>query len=267
MTDPGEPALFWFLAAFALGLLIGSFINVVIHRGPRHWGLIDGEPKGGLAAPRSYCPACKAPIPWTGLLPIISFVAQRGRCRSCGAKIALRYPIVEALGGTVALASVAILGVTWMALGAAIFGWALLALAFIDLETGFLPDAITLPLIACGLLGGGFNFIVPLGDSLIGAGVGYAAFRAIGVAYQSMRGRDGLGQGDAKLLAAIGAWGGWMILPSVVLIGAVATLGAVLIAKAFGRARSMNDPIPFGPGLCAAGFISLLLAPEIINAL
>ncbi len=254
-------------AAFAIGILIGSFLNVVIHRGPRLWGLIDSEPRGGLSTPRSYCPACKTPIHWTGLIPIVSFIAQKGRCRSCGARIARRYPVVEALGGAIALASVAAFGAAWAALGAAVFGWALLALAFIDLETGYLPDAITLPLIGCGILVSAVDLVVPFSDSLIGAAAGYIAFRAIGLAYLSMRGREGLGQGDAKLLAAIGAWGGWMILPAVVLTGAVATLGAILVSKLFGRSASMNDPIPFGPGLCAGGVAVVLLTPRIVSAL
>lgn len=267
MTGAFEPAVFWLPVALALGLLIGSFINVVIYRGPRLWGLVDGEPRGSLAAPGSYCPACKKPIPWTGLAPIVSYIAQHGRCRSCGAKIALRYPVVEALGGVVALASVAVFGVTWAALGAAVFGWALLALAVIDLETGYLPDAITLPLIACGVLASAFNLIVPLGDSIVGAGAGYLTFRAIGIAYQSMRGRNGLGQGDAKLLAAIGAWGGWMILPAVVFAGALMTLTAIGIGALRGKQAPMDQPIAFGPGLCAAGFVVLNLGQSLLNAL
>lgn len=267
MTDSIEIGAFWFGVAFALGLLIGSFLNVVIYRGPHLWGLVDGDPRGGLAAPRSYCPACKTPIPWTGLAPIVSYIAQSGRCRSCGARIALRYPIVEALGGGVAVASVAAFGVTGGGLGAAVFGWALLALAVIDLETGYLPDAITLPLIAGGLLAGAFNLIVPAIDSLIGAAAGYLTFRAIGIAYRKMRGRDGLGQGDAKLLAAIGAWGGWMILPAVVFAAALITLAAIGVGAMRGKAAPLDQPIAFGPGLCAAAFLVLVLGQNALSAL
>jgi len=255
MTDSPEAALVLF-AALVLGLLIGSFLNVVIYRGPRLWRLVDGDPRGGLAAPGSYCPACKKPIPWIGLVPIVSFFIQRGRCLKCGASIALRYPVTEALGGFVAVASVALFGVGWAALAAAVFGWALIALAFIDLETGYLPDAINLPLIAAGMAVNAFGLFVPLSDALIGAGAGFLSFWAIGAAFERLRGKEGLGLGDAKLLAAIGAWGGWMILPSVVLIGAVATLCAILFAQASGKKKSMDDPLPFGPGLCAAGFIA-----------
>ena len=251
-------SVFWLTAAGAVGLLIGSFLNVVIYRGPRLWGLVDGDPRGNLAAPSSYCPACRQRIPWTGLVPILSYIAQRGRCRACSAKIALRYPVVEALGGAVALASVAAFGAGWSALGAAAFGWALLALAFIDLETGYLPDAITLPLIGAGVLSGAFHLIVPFKDCLIGAVAGYLAFRLVGAAYHTFRGRDGLGQGDAKLLAAIGAWGGWMILPAVVLTGALITLAAIGASAARGGKATMDQPIAFGPGLCAAGFFCVI---------
>lgn len=257
----------WLAAAFALGLVAGSFLNVVIYRGPRLWGLIDGELRGDLALPRSYCPACKAQIHWTGLIPLVSFFAQRGKCRSCGATIALRYPIVEALGGAVALTSLAVLGPSWAGLTVAIFGWALVALAFIDLETGYLPNAITLPLIAAGLIANASGLFIPLADAVIGAAAGYIVFRVIGALYQSMRDRDGLGQGDAKLLAAIGAWGGWMILPLVVFIGATVTLVVIGVSRLRGNAAPMDQPLPFGPGLCAAGFIALLLAPKILNAL
>lgn len=266
MSDPGL-ALLQLAAVFAFGLLIGSFLNVVIHRGPRLWGLTDGEPRGDLVSPRSYCPSCKAPIHWSGLVPLASFIAQKGKCRSCGARIALRYPAVELLGGAVALASGLAFGLSWAALATAIFGWALLALAFIDLETGYLPDAITLPLIAGGLIANAFNLIAPLSDAAIGAAAGYIAFRIVGALYQSVRKRDGLGQGDAKLLAAIGAWGGWAILPAVVFTGAIATLAAVALSRARGKDAPMDQPIAFGPGLCVAGFAVLLLAPRILNGL
>lgn len=258
MTVITAAGVFWLTMAGAIGLLIGSFLNVVIYRGPRLWGLVDGDPRGNLAAPGSYCPACRQPIAWTGLVPILSYIAQRGQCRSCSAKIALRYPIVEALGGAVALASVAVFGAGWPALGAAAFGWALLALAFIDLETGYLPDAITLPLIGAGVLAGAFHLIVRFSDCLIGAVAGYLAFRLVGAAYHKFRGRDGLGQGDAKLLSVIGAWGGWMILPAVVLSGALITLAAIGASALRGEKASMVKPVAFGPGLCAAGFLCVL---------
>lgn len=245
--------------AGVLGLIGGSFLNVVIHRGPSQWGLVDGESRGTLAAPRSYCPACKTPIPAKGLVPLVSYIIQKGRCRACGATIPARYPIVEALGALVALAAYATFGWTWAALAAALFGLALIALAFIDLETGYLPDAITLPLIAVGLVQGAFNLTTGFAEAAVGAAAGYVAFRSIGFAYEKTRGREGLGQGDAKLLAAIGAFTGWMFLPVVIFVGAVSTLAATMASGGVRR----DEPIPFGPGLCAAGFLALMAAPRL----
>jgi leader peptidase (prepilin peptidase)/N-methyltransferase len=254
-------------AAFAAGLIFGSFLNVVIHRGPRLWDLVDGDFRGGLASPRSYCPACRAPIPAHRMIPLVSFALLRGRCAACGAKISGRYPVVELLGGAVAVASILVFGMTAAALAAAVAGWALIALAFIDLETGYLPDAITLPLAAVGLAANAAGAFVPFSDAAIGAVAGYAMFRGVDVLYKAMRGREGLGQGDAKLLAAIGAWSGWMMLPVVVFAGALATLAAIGIARLRGRKTQMEQPIPFGPGLCAAGFLALLFAPRLLSGL
>lgn len=265
--DPRMTPIELVLAAAAGGLILGSFLNVVIHRGPRLWGLVDGEPRGGLAFPSSYCPSCKAPIPAWRLIPLLSFFFQKGRCAACRAPISLRYPAVEALGGLVAAASAIAFGATWAALAAALLGLALIALAFIDLETGYLPDAITIPLLAGGLIANSAVLFAPFIDAAIGAGAGYLAFRGIEMFYKSVRGRDGLGQGDAKLLAAIGAWGGWMMLPVVVFIAAIATLSAIGIASVMKRKARLDEPIPFGPGLCAAGFLALLIAPRLISAL
>jgi leader peptidase (prepilin peptidase)/N-methyltransferase len=255
------------LVAALLGLIGGSFLNVVIFRGPSIWGLVDGATRGTLAAPGSYCPACRAAIPAHRLIPLVSYFLQRGRCAECGAAISPRYPAVEALGAIVALSSLAAFGATWAALAAAFFGFALIALAFIDLESGYLPDAITLPLIVAGLAANGLNLFTPFREAAIGAAAGYLAFRAIGVAFEKLRGKEGLGQGDAKLLAAIGAWGGWTVLPFVVLAGAVVTLAAVIAQRLRGKQAPMDEPIPFGPGLCAAGFIALLLIPRFLSGL
>lgn len=250
------PGVLWF-AAPVLGLIAGSFLNVVIYRGPSQWGLVDGTSRGTIAAPRSYCPACRAPIPAYRLIPLVSYLQQRGRCAACGATISLRYPVVEGLGALIALAALAAFGPTGAAFAAAIFGYALVTLAFIDLETGFLPDAITLPLIAAGLLANTARLFTSLGDAAIGAAAAYLAFRSIGIAFEKLRGKEGLGQGDAKLLAAIGAWGGWAPLPVVVAIGAIVTLGYYGARFPF-KKIPMDKQIPFGPGLCAAGFIVLL---------
>ncbi|NWG91814.1 MAG: prepilin peptidase [Parvularculaceae bacterium] len=260
MNFPQFPHPVLSLVALAGGLLIGSFLNVVIHRGPSLWGLVEGENRGTLVSPRSYCPACKAPIPASGLIPIVSFLLQRGRCRNCAAMISPRYPIVEALGGLVALTAVAASGWALAALALAAFGFSLLALAFIDLETGYLPDAITLPLIAAGLGANAFALFVPFTDAVIGAAAGYAALQGVALAYKRLRGRDGMGEGDAKLLAAIGAFGGWTILPFVVFAGAAGTLAVAILRKT----AALNEPLPFGPGLCAAGFL-VVIAARVFN--
>lgn len=262
---PADPGVI--LSAGAVGLLVGSFLNVVIFRGPRLWGLIDGEERGSLAAPRSYCPACRATIPASRLIPLVSYVLQKGRCAACGAAISPRYPLVEALGAVAAVSAVAAFGLSFATLAAAAFGWALIALAFIDLETGYLPDAITLPLIGLGLVVNGVDLFTPLSDAIIGVAAGFGAFWAIARSFEALRGKEGLGLGDAKLLAAIGAWGGWMLLPGVVLVGAVATLLAIGASKLAGGRTPMDQPVPFGPGLCAAGFIALLAAPTLLSGL
>ena len=255
-----EEILYWGFAATAgvAGMMIGSFLNVVIHRGPVLWGLVEGESnRGNFAAPRSYCPLCRMQLKWFELIPILSFALQRGRCSYCGGAIALRYPLVE-FGGLIAgLISFMVLGPSAAAIFAAIFLFALLALTVIDLETGFLPDAITLPLTAIGFGANAFNLFVPWQDAAIGAVAGYGVFRLIGSAYEHWRGVEGLGQGDAKLLAAIGAWIGWMALPVVVLAGALATLAAVAIGQITGKKVDAQTPIPFGPGLCLGGALGL----------
>lgn len=259
---------FWVSLVFggAFGLIVGSFLNVVIHRGPRLWDLVEGEHRGGLARPRSYCPACKHEIPASGLIPILSYVLQRGKCRCCQSRISPRYPLVEGLGAFAALVSVSVYGPTYHALCAAIFGWALIALAFIDLETGYLPDAITWPLIALGLGVNYASIFATFGDAVIGAVAGFVSFWFIGMAFEKLRNKEGLGQGDKKLLAAIGAWTGWAMLPFVIFAGAIVTLAAIAISAVRGKKTDMNQPVPFGPGLCAAGFAAIL-ALRAVNVL
>jgi leader peptidase (prepilin peptidase)/N-methyltransferase len=252
-----EPSPLPLLLGSLAGLVAGSFLNVVIHRGPSMWGLVDGEKRGDFAAPRSYCPRCGATLGPADLVPIVSYLLLKGRCRRCRAPIPWRYPAVEALGGLVAAASLLAFGIGWPALFAAAFGMALVALAFIDLETGYLPDALTLPLAAAGLAANAFGLFATFADAAIGTAAGYLAFRAVGLLFEKIRGEEGLGEGDAKLLAAIGAWGGWAALPFVVFAAAAATL-AVALAR-----RKPAGPIAFGPGLCAAGFVALLASAAV----
>lgn len=227
------------------------------------WGLIDGQPRGDLVAPRSYCPNCKSPLTAAHLIPVASYVAQRGRCAACGAKISPRYPLVEALGGGAALISVLQFGLTPAALAAALFAFALIALAFIDAETGYLPDALTLPLIGAGIAVNAVELFATVGDALIGVITGFVVFWAIGAFYARIRKRAGLGLGDAKLLAAIGAWTGWIYLPLVIFLAALGTLAAIALR----RGVKADDAVPFGPGLCAAGFIALFFGERALSAL
>ena len=267
MPIPTSPSAVHYLAFALVGVIVGSFLNVVIYRGPHLWGLVDGELRGGLASPQSYCPSCRTPIPPWRLIPVVSYIVQRGRCATCSRPISLRYPIVEILGALIATASLGAFGVSPAALAICVFGWALIALAFIDLETGYLPDAVTIPLIFVGLATNSFGAVVPFAASLSGAVAGFVAFWLIGAVFKALRGKDGLGHGDKKLLAAIGAWGGWMMLPAVVLIGALATLGAIGVSKFRGETISTDAPVPFGPGLCAAGFTCLLTGRWLFSGL
>lgn len=245
------------------GLTAGSFLNLVIHRGPVMWKLVDAPARGDLIRPRSYCPKCRTPLRFPNLLPIASYVLQKGRCAACGASISARYPVVEAMAGASTLLSVSAFGLSLAALAATVFALALIALAFIDAETGFLPDAITLPLLSAGLAANAVSLFARPLDALIGAVAGFFAFWAIGLAYRRLRRRDGLGLGDAKLLAAIGAWTGWVYLPLVIFTAAVMTL-VVAVAR---RTTKKTDEIPFGPGLCAAGFAALFFGERLVSAL
>lgn len=248
--------LYW-ISAIVLGALAGSFLNVVIYRGPSMWGLLeeDAADRGTLLKPRSYCPSCRRPIPAWRLVPIVSYTAQGGRCASCRTRIPLRYPLIEIAGVAVAAVSYGLLGLTLSAILVAVLGWMLLALAAIDWETGYLPDWLTLPLIALGLIANlDGRFASPL-DAGIGAAAGYIVFRLLGAAFYRLRKYEGLGQGDAKLLAAIGAWGGWAILPGAALAGSVVTLAGLAL---FARSVGAKTEIPFGPGLCAAGFTLMI---------
>lgn len=240
------------------GLLIGSFLNVVIWRGPAMWGLIDDEARGDLVKPRSYCPSCKAPVKRISMIPVLGYLTLKGKCASCNAAISPRYPIVELLGAAAAVAAAMLFGFTVTALLAALFFWTLIALAFIDAETGFLPDALTLSLLALGLAANAIDLFAALPDALIGAIAGYLIFRLIGALFHRLRGVEGLGQGDAKLLGALGAWLGWQALAPLVFAGAMLALIAVGAMRISGRIISNDTPIPFGPALAAAGAFAMI---------
>lgn len=249
------------IIAGTAGLLAGSFLNVVIWRGPALLGLVDGErgSRGTLIGPRSQCPACRAPLAPADLVPILSYVRLRGRCRTCKAPIPARYPLVEALAALACLGSVAIFGVAIEAAAASAFLLGLIALAAIDIETGYLPDMMTVPLIALGLAANGFGLFADFSSALLGAGGGYAAFWTLSFVYKQIRRRDGLGLGDAALFAAIGAWSGWTALAPTAFIAALLAL-SYPVARALLRKRRLDasEALAFGPYLCGAGALVFL---------
>jgi leader peptidase (prepilin peptidase)/N-methyltransferase len=274
-----------FVVAGLLGLVVGSFLNVVAYRVPimleRAWRAqceeLESESpppqatSGGrfdLWWPRSACPACNAPIRAQHNVPVLSFLWLKGRCASCGAKISPRYPIVEAFAAVLAITVAAVLGPTPQAVAALGFTWTLLALTLIDLDRQLLPDSMTLPLLWAGLivntLDGGAGLFAPLLSSVIGAVAGYLALWTVYHVFKLVTGKEGMGYGDFKLLAAIGAWLGWQALPVVILlsaaVGSVVGIGLIVF-----RGRSSQIPIPFGPYLAAAGWIALLWGQRLVQ--
>jgi leader peptidase (prepilin peptidase)/N-methyltransferase len=264
-------------AAFAVtaglfGLVIGSFLNVVIYRLPvmldRQWRHQCAELTGqapatesaerfSLVVPRSRCPHCGHGITAIENIPLISFLWLRGKCSACRQPIGWRYPLVEALTGVLSFVVAWRFGFTATTLAALALTWALLALAFIDYDTQLLPDGITLPLVWLGLLINLGGLLAPLPAAVIGATAGYLFFWCVYQLFRLATGKEGMGYGDFKLLAALGAWLGWQMLPLTILLASFigAILGLFLIL-ALGRNR--HRPIPFGPFLCAAGWVALL---------
>lgn len=275
-----EQSVALLVASTVLGLLIGSFLNVVILRLPARlayrWrfgvaekagnteGTSADTPPPGLLCPPSRCNACASPIRWFENIPLFSYLALAGRCSSCKARISLRYPAVELLTGALSVTTVALMGAEWLVVPALLLTWALIALAFIDLDQQVLPDAITLPLLWLGLLANTLGGFVSLEAAVIGAVAGYVALWIIYQAFRWLTGRAGLGYGDFKLLAALGAWLGWQALPLVILLasvtGAVVGLGLILFRK-----RSRGQPLAFGPHLAGAGWVTLLFGDFLIE--
>ena len=263
-----EPAALVVLAIL-VGLMVGSFLNVVIHRLPkmmeRGWLTECAELRGEtpplfekltLATPRSRCPHCGHGITAIENIPVLSYIFLWGRCRGCQARISPRYPLVEALSGLLSGYAAWRFGPSWAGIGALFFIWCMIALTFIDFDTQLLPDSITLPLLWTGLLlnlGGTFT---DLRSAVIGTAAGYLSLWAVYWSFKLASGKEGMGYGDFKLLAAIGAWLGWQMLPLTILASSVvgAAVGIALIA--FAR-HGRNIPIPFGPYLAAAAIIAL----------
>jgi leader peptidase (prepilin peptidase)/N-methyltransferase len=269
-----DPMLFIGIAA-VLGVMVGSFLNVVIHRLPRmmeqRWRAECAELEGKTAAeterynlivPRSRCPACAQPITALQNIPVVSYLLLGGKCAGCKIRISPRYPFVEILAGALAGYAAWRFGPTLAGLGAIIFVWAMIALAFIDLDTFYLPDDITLPLLWTGLLVNLGSAHVNLQSAVIGAAAGYLALWTVFWLFKLVTGKEGMGYGDFKLLAAIGAWLGWQVLPLVILlsslVGALIGIGLMIFAR-----HGRETPIPFGPYLAIAGVIALFHGPFI----
>jgi leader peptidase (prepilin peptidase)/N-methyltransferase len=214
--------------------------------------------------PPSTCPGCGHPISAHHNIPVVGFLWLKGRCASCGSKISPRYPIVEGFAAVLALATAYVFGPTWETVAALGFVWTLLALTLIDLDHKLLPDSLTLPLLWAGLLVNLTELFTPLSSSVIGAAAGYLALWSVYKLFKLVTGKEGMGYGDFKLLAAIGAWLGWQLLPVVILLSAVvgSVVGIALIV--FGG-RSSQTAIPFGPYLAAAGFIALLWGERLVQ--
>ncbi|HEY5719111.1 MAG TPA: A24 family peptidase [Gammaproteobacteria bacterium] len=273
------------VAVFVLSLLVGSFLNVVIYRLPlileREWQAQCAEMAGRdapaatgtltLASPRSFCPACKAPVKAVHNVPVVSWLALRGRCASCGMAISARYPLVELATGLLSAAVAWHFGLGVAALGALLVTWFLVALTAIDIDTQLLPDSLTLPLLWLGLLASlwhvpGQGAALPAApvDAILGAVGGYLFLWAVFHAFRLLTGKEGMGYGDFKLYAALGAWLGWKMLPLVLLLSAAvgALVGITLIVA---RRHGRDVPIPFGPYLAGAGWVAMLWGREIVD--
>jgi leader peptidase (prepilin peptidase) / N-methyltransferase len=273
-----EPAVLpWF--ALVIGLCIGSFLNVVIHRLPkmleREWRAecaeLAGAPLGpqpafSLVTPRSHCPACGHRIRAWENLPLASWALLRGKCSKCGTRISAKYPIVEALAGIGAAYSTWRFGASATALGATLFVWFTIALAFIDQETGLLPDDLTLPLVWIGLLvnlGGGF---APIREAIFGAVAGYLSLWLVYWGYKLLTGKEGMGYGDFKMNAAVGAFLGWKMLPLVILLSSAVGLlfGALQMFAARGK-WDAGFRFHFGPYLAIAGLVAMFWGDPIVR--
>lgn len=258
---------FVFLFSGTLGLLLGSFVNVVASRGPRAWGLADddGLPRN-VAYPPSQCDGCDRRLHPLELVPVASFLMLAGRCRTCGAAIGLRHVIVEILGGVIGVAIAWRFGATPEAIAVAIFLFTALAAGAIDWETGYLPDALTLPLIPLGL---GASLLLPHGviSGVLGMVMAGGGSWLLAAGYKRLRGFEGLGGGDVKLLAAIGAWTGVMAVPFVLLLSSVTGILAALLAMLRSRSGDgLRMEIRFGPFLGFGAAAVLLFAPPWVFA-
>ena len=258
-----------------LGLMIGSFLNVVIHRVPKmmqresdnYVASETGQPlphtdRYNIVVPRSACPSCGHAIGALENIPVLSYLALRGKCKACKAPISTRYPAIELLTGVLSAVLIWHFGAGLAGLSSLLFVWLLIAMTFIDADTQLLPDDLTFPLLWLGLLVNLHATFVPLHEAVIGAVAGYLSLWTIYWLFKLLTGKEGMGYGDFKLLAALGAWLGWKMLPVIILmssmVGAVVGISLILLAR---RGRDM--PIPFGPYLAAAGLLALLFGESL----
>jgi leader peptidase (prepilin peptidase)/N-methyltransferase len=284
-----SPALFAG-SVFLVGLIVGSFLNVVIYRLPiileREWRsqaadvlsagtALIAEPAQApfsLSTPRSACPNCKAPITAWQNIPVVSWIMLRGRCASCKTTISARYPLVELASGVLSGWAAWHFGFGLPAACALLLTWSLIALTGIDLDHQLLPDNITLPLMWAGLVaavavGPATGAALPVSpkDAVIGAAAGYLSLWLVFHAFKLVTGKEGMGYGDFKLFAALGAWLGWKVLPLIIILSAAtgALLGILMIAL---RGRDRSAPIPFGPYLAAAGWLAMMYGDSLVNS-
>jgi leader peptidase (prepilin peptidase)/N-methyltransferase len=266
-------------AALLLGLLIGSFLNVVVYRLPvmmqREW---QAEAKSilllpadtstsafNLLLPNSQCPHCSHEIrPWENI-PVISYLFLRGKCSSCKAPISMRYPLVELACGLLSAFIAWHFGFTWQAGAMLLLTWGLLAMSLIDVDHQLLPDSLVLPLLWLGLIANSFGLFSSLEDALWGAIAGYLSLWSVYWLFKLVTGKEGMGYGDFKLLAMLGAWGGWQVLPLTILLSSLvgAVLGLIMLRL---RNAEASTPIPFGPYLAIAGWIALIWGEQITSS-
>ncbi|HEX7402916.1 MAG TPA: A24 family peptidase [Usitatibacter sp.] len=265
-------------AVAVLGLCIGSLLNVVIHRLPKmmeaDWrdecAALDGQEPApretyNLFTPRSACPQCKAPITALQNIPVVSWVVLRGKCARCAAPISARYPMVEILGAALAALVAWRFGYSAALVYGLVYVWVMLALAFIDFDTQLLPDDLTLPLLWLGLIANVAGTYTDLRSAVLGAVGGYMILWCVYWAFRLIAKKEGMGFGDFKLLAAIGAWTGWQVLPVVIVIsaGLGAVIGSIVLALS---KKGVDTRIPFGPYLALGGVAALLWGREAVTA-
>jgi leader peptidase (prepilin peptidase)/N-methyltransferase len=271
-----EQALFLAGAAI-VGLCVGSFLNVVIHRLPkimeRDWAAQCAELRGealapqppyNVVVPRSQCPSCGHAISAAENVPVLSWLLLGGKCSACKAPISVRYPFVEVLGAVLAVYAIHRFGLTVKGVAACGLLWTLIALTCIDFDTQLLPDNLTLPLVWAGLIVNLWGTFAPLPAAVIGAAAGYLSLWTIYWLFKLIRGKEGMGYGDFKLLGALGAWLGWQMIPVIILLSSVVGAAIGLSLMVF-KGRDHNIPMAFGPYLAIAGAITLFWGPSLVR--